>query len=155
MKKVLIGIIGLVSCFLAMAQQKELSKLDDMILSKFLAGTVFSMNKEQKISDLTWNPHATFKGVSLKHLIVGKDTDDKLSCLIVKIEPGCVLDTHSHDSKIETHEIVAGSGKMYLDGKEIDYYPGEICLIPANVPHKVVAGKEGMYILAKFTPSLL
>lgn len=155
MKKVLIGILGLVSCFAAMAQQKELSGLDEMIVSKFLAGTVFSMNKEQKISDLAWNPHATFKGVYLKHLIAGKDTGDKLSCHIVKIEPECVLDTHSHDGKIEIHEVVAGSGKMYLDGREINYLPGQICLIPANVPHKVVAGKEGMYILAKFTPSLL
>jgi quercetin dioxygenase-like cupin family protein len=155
MRKVLIGIIGIVSCFAAMAQQKEKTGSDELFLSKILAGNVFTMGKEQKINDLQWNPHATFKGVYLKHLIVGKDTDNKLSCHIVKIEPGCILDTHMHDGKIEIHEIVAGSGTMYLDGKEINYVPGQICLIPANVPHKVVAGKEGMYILAKFTPSLL
>ena len=66
-----------------------------------------------------------------------------------------MLDTHLHEGKIEIHEVVAGSGKMYLAGREIDYAPGQICLIPANAPHKVVAGKDGMYIFAKFTPALL
>jgi quercetin dioxygenase-like cupin family protein len=136
-------------------QQKETSELENIFLSNVLTGIVFSINEEKVIGDLPWNPHASFKGVYLKHLVVGKDTDHKLSCHIVKIEPGCVLDTHLHDGKIEIHEVVAGSGKMNLDGKEIDYTPGIICIIPANIRHKVVAGKEGMYILAKFTPALL
>jgi quercetin dioxygenase-like cupin family protein len=55
----------------------------------------------------------------------------------------------------QDNEVVIGSGKMYLNGKEITYHSGQVCLIPANMPHKVVAGKDGMYILAKFTPSLL
>jgi quercetin dioxygenase-like cupin family protein len=120
-----------------------------------LEGSVFLSDKEQKVSELSWNPHASFKGVSLKHLVTGKETGDRLSCHIVKIEPECALDTHLHDGKIEIHEVIAGNGKMYLDGKEIDYSPGQVCIIPVNTPHKVVAGKDGMYILAKFTPSLL
>ena len=155
MKTLLIGLFGIFMCFTVVAQQKERSESEDMFLSKMLAGSIFTKNKEQKISDLHWNPHASFKGVYLKHLVVGKETDNKLSCHIVKIEPECVLDTHVHDGKIEIHEVVAGSGKMYLDGMEIDYRQGQICVIPANVPHKVVAGKDGMYLLAKFTPSLL
>jgi quercetin dioxygenase-like cupin family protein len=150
-KKVLIVLSGLVCCFAVVAQQKESPEF----LSKILQGTVFLTDKEQKISELPWNPHASFKGVFLKHLITGRDTDGRLSCHIVKIEPGCVLDTHVHDGKMEIHEVIAGSGKMYLDGKEINYSPGQVCIIPANTPHKVVAGKDGMYILAKFTPSLL
>ena len=89
------------------------------------------------------------------YFVAGKTTDDKLSYHIVKIEPGAVLDTHLHDGKIEIHLVIAGSGKMYMDGKIIDYSEGSICLIPANVSHSVVAEKEGMYILAVFTPSLL
>jgi quercetin dioxygenase-like cupin family protein len=155
MKKVLIGLFGFFLCFTIGAQQKEMSESEDVFLSKMLAGTVYMVDKEQNISDLPWNPHASFKGVYLKHLIVGKDTDNKLSCHIVKIEPGCVLETHIHDGKMEIHEVVAGNGKMYLDDKEIDYRQGQICVIPANMPHKVIAGVNGMYILAKFTPSLL
>ena len=146
---------SLLVCFGCKMKQKETSKCEELFLSKILTGIVFSTNEEQAVENLPWSPHTSFKGVSLKHLIVGKNTDDKLSYHIVKIEPGCVLDTHSHNGKIEVHQVVAGSGKMYLDGKVIDYSQGKICIIPANTPHKVVAGKEGMYILAIFTPSLL
>jgi quercetin dioxygenase-like cupin family protein len=124
-------------------------------LSKILAGNVISMNEEKGVTDLLWNPHSSFKGVSLKHLVIGKDTDDRLSCHIVKIEPECILDTHSHNGKIEIHQVIAGSGKMYLDSREIEYYQGQICIIPDDTPHKVVADKDGMYILAIFSSSLL
>ena len=155
MKKVLICLSGILLCFACAAQRKKTPEIENMFLSKILTGTVFSTNEAKAVADLPWNAHASFKGVFLKHLIVGKDTDDKLSYHIVKIEPECVLDTHLHDGKIEIHQIIAGSGKMYLEGKVIDYSQGQICIIPANTPHKVVAGKDGMYILAIFTPSLL
>ena len=155
MEKVLICLSGIFPCFACAAQQKMTPETENMFLSKMLTGTVFSTNEAKAVADLPWNAHASFKGVFLKHLIVGKDTDDKLSYHIVKIEPDCVLDTHLHDGKTEIHQIIAGSGKMYLEEKVIDYSQGQICIIPANTPHKVVAGKEGMYILAIFTPSLL
>ena len=155
MKKVLVCLSGIFVCFACAAQQKKTPEIENMFLSKILTGTVFSTNEAKAVADLPWNAHASFKGVFLKHLIVSKDTDDKLSYHIVKIEPECVLDTHLHDGKIEIHQIIAGSGKMYLEGKVIDYSQGQICIIPANTPHKVVAGKDGMYILAIFTPSLL
>jgi len=155
MKKLIIALLSVISCITGMAQQKETPKSDDKLLSKMLSGTVFATNRQQKIADLPWNPHASFKGVYLKHLVTGTDTGNQLSCHIVKVDPGCVLETHQHDGKIEIHEVIAGSGKMILDGKEMDYSPGQICIIPANMPHKVVAGKDGLYILAKFSPSLL
>jgi len=130
-------------------------RTEDVFLSKVLTGTIFSINQEKAVDDLPWNPHASFKGVSLKHLITGKDTDDKLSYHIVKIEPEAVLDTHLHDGKMEIHQVLSGNGQMYMDGKTIAYSEGIMCIIPANTPHKVVAGKDGMYILAIFTPSLL
>jgi quercetin dioxygenase-like cupin family protein len=135
-----------------MAQKQ---KSENEFLSEILAGKVFFLDGEKSVNEFPWNPHASFKGVYLKHLIIGRDTESKLSCHIVKIEPNCVLDTHVHDGKIEIHEVIAGNGKMYLDNKKINYSPGKICVIPSNTPHKVVAGKKGMYILAKFTPSLL
>ena len=153
MKKVFICLSVILVSF-AM-QPKEAPKSDDVCLSKVLTGTVYSINQAKVIGDLPWNPHASFKGVSLKHLITSKDTDDKLSYHIVKIEPEAVLDTHQHDGKMEIHQVLSGNGKMYMDGKTIAYSEGTICIIPANTPHKVVAGKDGMYILAVFTPSLL
>jgi quercetin dioxygenase-like cupin family protein len=123
-------------------------------LANVLAGQVFSANKQISIEDLPWNSHPKFKGVYLKHLILGGETNNQLSCSIVKIEPNCMLDTHLHDGAIEIHEVVAGSGKFYLDAKEIDYSIGKISIIPSNTLHKVLAGKDGLYLFAKFTPAL-
>jgi mannose-6-phosphate isomerase-like protein (cupin superfamily) len=155
MKKVFICLSGLFICLAGSMQQKQTPVSNEVYLSKVLTGTVFSTNEEKAISDLPWNPHASFKGVSLKHLIIGKDTDNKMSCHLVKIEPEAVLDTHQHDGKMEVHKVVSGSGQMFMDGKIIDYSVGSMCIIPENTPHKVVAGADGLYIVALFTPSLL
>jgi Uncharacterized conserved protein, contains double-stranded beta-helix domain len=138
----------------ATAQGNKVVENESDYLKKVLSERIYLMDKHIDIDTLKWNPHPTFKGVYLKHLITGKDTDDKLSCHIVKIDPGCILDTHIHDGKIEFHEVAGGSGIMYLDKQEISYSTGRVCLIPANTPHKVVAGKDGLYLFAKFTPAL-
>ena len=137
-----------------MAQSKETPKNENLFLEKVLSANIYFSDKQVKIETLLWNAHPTYKGVYLKHLILGKDTENQLSCHIVKVEPNCILDTHQHDGKIEIHEVVGGSGTMFLDKKEINYSVGQICVIPANTPHKVVAGKDGLYLFAKFTPAL-
>jgi quercetin dioxygenase-like cupin family protein len=149
MKKIVLLAFMLVSshCYV-MAQ----SKTD--FLTKVLSEQVYFADKQIDIDTLAWNPHPTFKGVYLKHLVTGNDTGNRLSCHIVKIEPNCILDTHLHDGKMEIHEVVGGSGTMYLDGKNISYTVGRICVIPANTLHKVIAGKDGLYLFAKFTPAL-
>ncbi|MBK5721818.1 cupin domain-containing protein [Dysgonomonas sp. Marseille-P4677] len=136
------------------AQNKEVVKEDHIFLEAVLSGKIHFIDKQIEIDSLVWNTHPTFKGVYLKHLIIGKDTQNKLSCHIVKVEPNCMLDTHLHDGIIEIHEVIEGNGTMYLDGKEINYSKGSICVIPANTLHKVVAGKNGLYLFAKFTSAL-
>lgn len=138
----------------ATAQDKKATESESAYLKNVLSERIFLMDKQIDIDTLKWNPHPTFKGVYLKHLITGNETDGKLSCHIVKIEPNCILDTHIHDGKIELHEVAGGSGTMYLDKQEFSYSTGRICLIPANMQHKVVAGKDGLYLFAKFTPAL-
>jgi quercetin dioxygenase-like cupin family protein len=162
MKKVVILSLLALLC-LAVEAQKQVkapapvqheADADSSLVVNFLKGKVFLINGEQNVQDLPWNPHPSFKGVALKHLLLGKDSENQVSCHIVRIEPGCMLDTHVHNGKAEIHEVVAGSGTMYLDGKEIEYSVGKLCLIPANTKHKVVAGKNGMYLFAKFLPAL-
>ena len=155
MKRYYILLIVLLSTYCSvMAQSKETPKNENLFLEKVLSANIYFSDKQVKIEALVWNAHPTYKGVYLKHLILGKDTENQLSCHIVKVEPNCILDTHLHDGKIEIHEVVSGSGTMFLDKKEINYTVGQICVIPANTPHKVVAGKDGLYLFAKFTPAL-
>lgn len=155
MKRLVILFLAIVSSYCTvMSQDNSSSESEVAFLRKVLSERIYFVNKQINIDTLAWNPHPKFQGVYLKHLILGEETNNRLSCHIVKIEPYCMLDTHSHEGKIEIHEVVGGSGKFYLDGKEIDYSTGKISVIPANTPHKVVAGKDGLFLFAKFTFAL-
>lgn len=74
---------------------------------------------------------------------------------MVKIEPFCELDNHVHNNNLEIHEVIYGHGKCQIDNNQVDYCLGTVGLIPSNTKHKVTAGKDGLYILAKFSPALL
>lgn len=102
-----------------------------------------------------YTPHKTFKGVFLKHLVKGDQTGGRLSCHLVKVEPFCTLELHTHPQQLEIHEVIWGNGECCIAEKQVHYEPGRLEVIPENVPHRVTAGEEGLFILAKFAPALL
>ncbi|MDP2798165.1 MAG: cupin domain-containing protein [Methanoregula sp.] len=104
---------------------------------------------------LPWNPHPKFAGVSLKHLVTGKDTGGRLSLHHVRIDPGCAIGDHAHAGMVETHDVIAGSGTCTLEGSVIPYAPGIVGVMPANQVHRVEAGDNGMLLLATFSPPLV
>ncbi len=111
---------------------------------------------ETDLSALPWNPHPSFRGVSLKHLVTGAQTGGALSAHLVRIEAGCELKSHVHAGSLELHEVARGTGECRIGEKDVRYAPGVCGLIPAGTPHCVRADAgEDLYILAKFAPSLL
>ena len=100
-------------------------------------------------------PHKAFKGVYLKHLVTGGMTDGRVSSHLVKVDSHCVLETHTHPEQVEIHEVIQGTGECTIGGRTVPYAPGTVEVIPQNTPHKVTAGANGLYILAKFAPPLL
>lgn len=120
------------------------------------AARLTSPSREADLSALPWNPHPSFPGVALKHLVSGAETGGALSAHLVRVEPGCCLKEHIHADKLELHEVVRGAGTCALADKTVRYEPGACGLIPAGVPHSVRADAgETLYILAKFAPALL
>lgn len=125
------------------------------IKNAFENGKIISSKGDKRSSNLEYQPHKSFAGVSLKHLVTGEETSHLISCHLVRVEPNCSLDTHTHDGNLEIHEVISGNGTCYLDSKKSEYTQGTVTIIPAGISHKVVAGEEGLWILAKFTPALL
>ena len=110
----------------------------------------------EKVSDaVDYAPHAVFEGVFLKHLVTGEMTSGRISSNLVKVEPFCSLDEHTHEAQTEIHEVIQGAGECLVAGKRMAYLPGTVAVIPQNTPHSVTAGASGLYLLAKFSPSLL
>jgi quercetin dioxygenase-like cupin family protein len=117
--------------------------------------TVALISTDRAAETLAWNPHATFAGVVLRHLVTGSDTGGRLSLHHVRIDPGCVIGDHTHLGMVEIHEVLKGDGTCTVGTKEIRYVPGKLGVMPADTLHQVVAGDCGMLLLATFSPALL
>ena len=128
---------------------------DNELYKKLEIGTVYLKDKTISIEELKWNLHPAFKGVALKHLITGANTNNHYSSHLVKIEPGCEIGLHNHPGKIEMHEVISGKGYGYVEDTEILYVTGIVSYIEADKDHLVKAGDEGLFLLAKFFPALL
>jgi quercetin dioxygenase-like cupin family protein len=125
------------------------------IVNNFENGKLFSLENLKSLRNTEWNPHKTFQGVALKHLITSVDTNNEISYHLVRVEPGCEIGLHTHESSMEIHEVISGNGSILLEDREYEYISGNITIIPKNKIHKVTAGKDGLYLLAKFIPALL
>lgn len=133
---------------------KYLGGMTMSILEKFANGKLFLSGQETDISAITWSNHANFSGVALKHLITAKDTNSKFSYHLVRIAPHKKIGEHLHETQLETHEIIAGSGICHSAGQALVYQVGNVVTLPAGIKHEVCAGNDGLLLLAKFFPAL-
>ena len=120
----------------------------------FNNGKLVLPEKETGFAEIEWSRHPTFQGVELKHIITAKDTEGKFSYHLVRIAPDCSIGNHIHETQLETHEVIKGSGRCVNEGSAISYEPGTISIMPAGIAHEVHAGSEGLYLFAKFMPAL-
>jgi quercetin dioxygenase-like cupin family protein len=104
---------------------------------------------------LPWNTHPKFTGVSLRHLVMGKDTGGRMSLHHVRIDPGCAIDDHTHTGQVEIHDVLTGTGTCTLAGTVIPYTPGVVGVMPADRVHRIEAGDKGLLLLATFSPPLV
>ena len=105
-------------------------------------------------SEISWSKHPAFEGVELKHIVTAKDTQRQFSYHLVRIAPGKSIGNHTHETQLETHEVIAGSGICIHESAVIPYEPGTISILPAGIPHEVNAKETGLYLFAKFMPAL-
>ena len=108
---------------------------------------------ETPFGDIPWNRHQTFDGVELKHIVTAKETGGQFSYHLVRIAPGKAIGSHIHQTQLETHEVIAGTGTCVNGGVELAYDPGVITILPKGVPHAVTAGPDGLCLFAKFIPA--
>lgn len=112
------------------------------------------LEKLAEASSAPWNPHPKFPGVSMKTVVSSAMTGGTLSQHLVRVEPGCALDTHVHPAQCELHLVLAGSGKAILEEQESDYHLGRLATIPAGAAHAIRANADGLTLLTSFSPAL-
>jgi quercetin dioxygenase-like cupin family protein len=124
------------------------------LFENFDKGTVFANGKLINAEDIPWNAHAKFKGVSIKHLVKAEHSNGMFSCHLVRVEPNHCLGKHEHETQVEIHETVEGSGICIVDGQSLEYKPGVIGIMQIKAVHEINASDEGILLLAKFIPAL-
>lgn len=129
--------------------------MSNPIFNAFDNGTLKLPSTTVKFADILWSKHPDFDGVELKHIVTARETAGQFSYHLVRIAPDKKIGNHIHKSQLETHEVIAGSGVCNNDGAAIHYDTGVISILPAGIPHEVTAGKEGLFLFAKFIPALL
>jgi quercetin dioxygenase-like cupin family protein len=118
-------------------------------------GAVLFPGFETDIAEIPWSPHSKWKGVFLKDLVTGKETDGKLSYHLVRIPADCEVGDHDHKTQWEWNLIISGTGVFVIGDKEVTIMPGQSFVAPPGVHHIVSAGDEDLLVLAVFTPALV
>ena len=59
------------------------------------------------------------------------------------LAPGAATQRHHHARTEEIYVVLAGSGRMEVEGDERDVGPGDAVLIPAGARHQIRAGAAG------------
>lgn len=128
--------------------------MNNNVFEEFNSGILILPNLKKDFSKIEWSKHPAFEGVELKHIVTSNETNGIFSYHLVRIAPNMAIKSHIHQTQLETHEVISGFGTCINDGAEIEYNPGTISIMPANVPHEVIAGDDGIYLFAKFFPAL-
>jgi len=129
-------------------------KYQDLFETFNTEGQLRSPNATISFKEIPWSKHPTFDGVELKHIVTAKETDGQFSYHLVRIAPDKAIGNHIHQTQLETHEVIAGTGTCVNNGANLTYEPGVISILPMGLPHEVKAGPDGLYLFAKFIPAL-
>ncbi len=75
------------------------------------------------------------------------------SVMLVKYvyDPGLNFPEHSHPQEQVTM-VEEGTLEFEIDGEKVILHAGDICAIPANIPHSTSVGKARAVAISIFTP---
>lgn len=76
---------------------------------------------------------------------------EKLTLVIVELDPGSVIPEHSHENE-QVGLCVVGSLRFRIGDETRELGPGETWRIVAHTPHEVATGPEGAVVIETFAP---
>jgi quercetin dioxygenase-like cupin family protein len=76
---------------------------------------------------------------------------ERLSLGVVELDPGAVVQEHSHEHE-QLGMVIHGTMTFRIGDETQELGPGETWTIPSNVPHEATAGPEGAVVIDVFAP---
>jgi quercetin dioxygenase-like cupin family protein len=106
-------------------------------------------------SGTEWQPHPRLRGIRIKSL-ENSGTFEKASVTLVQIDPGGVIEPHSHEAGYETAYVISGTGILTLPDGDIALGPGDGVTVPPQTVHSLRnTGDEPVEILAVHIPPMM
>jgi len=82
------------------------------------------------------------------------ETGEHTQVVIMHIPPGGEIGEETHSDNDQVLYLVAGTGKVILDGEESDYEAGDVVLVPADTLHNFISSdNEPMKIITTYSPA--
>ena len=75
------------------------------------------------------------------------DIEDDSMTVKVTLNPCNHMNYHSHERRDELWNVVAGSGRVIVEGTERFVRPGDTVSMPAGCKHTVIAGENGIQLI--------
>ncbi len=70
------------------------------------------------------------------------DVEEESMTIKVILNPGHKMNYHSHEHRNEIWNVIAGTGRAILDGREQEVRPGDVLYMPAGCKHTIIADTE-------------
>lgn len=70
------------------------------------------------------------------------DVEEESMTIKVILNPGHRMNYHSHEHRNEIWNVIAGTGRAILDGREQEVKPGDVLYMPAGCKHTIIADTE-------------
>jgi mannose-6-phosphate isomerase-like protein (cupin superfamily) len=102
-----------------------------------------------------WQPHPLLRGIHIKSL-ENSQTYSEASVTLVQVDPGGVIELHSHEQAHETAFVLSGQGVLSLPEGEVALATGDGVTVPPRTTHGLRnTGPLPMQLLAVHIPPMM
>lgn len=75
------------------------------------------------------------------------DVEEDSMTVKVALNPGRRMNYHSHEKRDEIWNVIGGTGRTVVDGRERPVKAGDVITMSAGRKHTVIAGEEGLLLI--------
>ncbi len=105
-------------------------------------------------SDITWEAHPCFTGLTSAMFVSNRDDQVDLTCMLTRVMAGTIIDGHAHECD-EIIYVLEGNAIMSIEGTEdVAMMPGTFFRIPKGMEHRPHTIKENILAYNVFHPFL-
>ena len=109
--------------------------VSDKEQSSYIKPYVDSIDQQVMFAEKSWGSYRVL------------DVSDKSMTVKVTLNPGHGMNYHSHERRDEVWTVVAGSGRVVIDGVTREVSAGDVIDLPVGCKHTVYASSDGLQII--------